>query len=122
MNQQELPISISINVTHHIYDLAPALERLGHDVYDAVYQVLSSDNDPTVTLNSVFVDYEQDDASVTINYLIGYQTNNDNDTGASNQIIHEINSIEGVLSVFRVPPKKESVNVIPAWLSDYDLG
>jgi hypothetical protein len=122
MHNQEFPITVSINVNHHIYDLAPAIERLGHEVFDAVYQVVSSDNDPTVTLSSVYVDYEQDDPSVTVNYVINYRTTTDNNTGTRNQIINQVNEIEGVLSAFSVKPKNAgNMNVIPAWLSDYEL-
>ena len=111
MHNKKFPITVSINVGHHTSDLSPALERLGHEVFDAVYQVVSSDNNPTVTLSSVFVDYEQDDTSVTVNYVINYQTTTDKDTSTMNQIINRINNIEGVLSAFTLKVKELNLGV-----------
>jgi hypothetical protein len=101
MHNQEFPITVSINISDDIHDLSPSLDRLSHEVFNAALQVLPTDSHPTVTLNSVFVDYEQDDVAVTVDYVIDYLTTNFFATEEAHQIINEIKVIESVLSVFR---------------------
>jgi len=58
MSKEELALSVSIHIGHSLYSIAPNMERLGHEVFDAVYNALTPEHEPVLTLNSCFMDME----------------------------------------------------------------